>query len=49
VSIPQFTFDTPEPLQTDSRFNQGLTEVKGLGFTGDNVFLAGHSLGGVMA
>ncbi|CDW91318.1 UNKNOWN [Stylonychia lemnae] len=49
VSIPSFVFDTPEPLQTDSAFNGALKELKGLGFTGDNVFLAGHSLGGVMA
>jgi hypothetical protein len=48
VSIPAFLLDTPEPLQTGSKFNEGLTEIKGLGFTGDNVFLAGHSLGGVM-
>jgi len=41
--------DTPEPLQSGSAFNSALSEIKKAGFTGDNVFLAGHSLGGVMA
>ena len=49
VSVPQFLFDTPEPMQTGSAFNSALSEIKKAGFTGDNVFLAGHSLGGVMA
>eukprot|EP00347_Sterkiella_histriomuscorum_P010783 403374937 len=49
VSVPQFLFDTPEPMQTGSAFNSALNEIKKAGFTGDNVFLAGHSLGGVMA
>ena len=41
--------DAPEPLQVGSAFNSALNDIKKQGFTGSNVFLAGHSLGGVMA
>lgn len=41
--------DTPEPLQSGSAFSSAMGEIKKAGFTGSNVFLAGHSLGGVMS
>lgn len=47
--MPSFLFDTPEPLQVGSLFSSSLNDLKKLGFTGDNVFMGGHSLGGVMA
>lgn len=49
VGIPSFLFDAPEPLQVGSAFNGAIADLKKLGFTGDAIFLAGHSLGGVMA
>jgi len=41
--------DAPEPILIDHYVTETLKELKKAGFTGDNVLLAGHSLGGVMA
>ena len=49
VGIPEFVFDTPEPILIDHYFESALKDLRTAGFTGDNVFIAGHSLGGVMA
>ena len=42
-------FDVPEPVLIDHYVQSTLAELKKKGFTGDNVFLAAHSLGGVMS
>jgi len=41
--------DTPEPILIDSYVQNTLEKLTEAGFTGDNILLAGHSLGGVMA
>jgi len=48
VGVPEFLFDVPEPVLIDHYVQSTLAELKKKGFTGDNVFLAAHSLGGVM-
>ena len=48
VGIPQFILDTPEPILIDHYFESMLDDLQSAGFTGDNVFISGHSLGGVM-
>ena len=49
VGLPKFLFDIPEPLLINGYVQDTLDALKEAGFTGDNVFIAGHSLGGVMA
>jgi pimeloyl-ACP methyl ester carboxylesterase len=49
MAVPSFFMDTPEPLQIGSLFTSSLNDLKKLGFQGENVFMGGHSLGGVMA
>ena len=49
VGIPQFILSTPEPILIDHYFESSLSSLKGMGFSSDNVFIAGHSLGGVMS
>ena len=49
VGLPDFVLDTPEPILIDHYYDKTLADLRAAGFTGDNVFIAGHSLGGVMA
>ena len=49
IGIPEFILDMPEPILIDHYYEGTLSNLKGQGFTGDNVFIAGHSLGGVMS
>ena len=49
VGLPEFLFDVPEPLLINGYVQDTLDELRDAGFTGDNIFIAGHSLGGVMA
>ena len=49
VGLPEFILDTPEPILIDHYFDDALEKLREAGFTGDNVWIAGHSLGGVMA
>ena len=49
VGIPQFFFDIPEPLLIDKYVNDTIAQLREAGFTGDNIMIAGHSLGGIMA
>ena len=49
VGIPEFVFDAPEPVLIDHYVQETITELKKRGFTGDNIFMAAHSLGGVMS
>ena len=48
VGIPEFAFDVPEPILIDHYVESTIADLRKQGFTGDNVFLAAHSLGGVM-
>jgi len=49
VGIPQFLFDAPEPVLIGHYVTDTISKLQAAGFTGDNIFLAAHSLGGVMA
>jgi len=49
ISIPEFIFDTPEPLEISSKVEEAILNIKLKGFTGDKHWIAAHSLGGVMA
>lgn len=48
IGIPDFWFDTPNPLQLDGHITSVIDKITANGFTGDNWFIAAHSLGGVM-
>lgn len=48
VVISDFTFDTPNPVTFGWMHSDALAAVQKAGFTGDNFFVAAHSLGGVM-
>jgi hypothetical protein len=49
VGIPEFVFDAPEPVLIDHYVQDTIEELKKRGFSGDNIFMAAHSLGGVMS
>jgi len=49
VGLPQFPLNAPEPILIDHYVSQTLKKLTEAGFTGDNILIAGHSLGGVMA
>ena len=49
IGLPDFIFDAPEPILIDHYVSDAITELRKEGFTGDNLVMAGHSLGGVMA
>ena len=48
VGLPEFLFNVPEPILIDSYVTKTIKKLQEAGFTGDNILLAGHSLGGVM-
>jgi len=48
VGIPEFIFDVPEPILIDYYVEETIKSLRAAGFTGDNILIAGHSLGGVM-
>jgi len=48
IGIPDFTFSTPNPGQIESHIQDAMKFIGNAGFTGNNWFLAAHSLGGVM-
>ena len=48
IGIPDFVFSTPNPMQISSHIDSVMEKITSNGFTGDNWFLAAHSLGGVM-
>jgi hypothetical protein len=52
VGIARFAFDMPQPVQAGSRFDGIVAAARAQGFTPttyEQVFLAGHSLGGIIA
>ena len=49
VGLPEFFLSTPEPILIDHYVTQTISKLRDSGFTGDNIMIAGHSLGGVMA
>jgi pimeloyl-ACP methyl ester carboxylesterase len=49
VGVPEFVFDAPEPILIDHYVEDTIKELKERGFTGDDIFLASHSLGGVFS
>ena len=49
VGLPEFLFDAPEPILIDHYVTETIAKLQEAGFTGDNIMIAGHSLGGVMA
>ena len=48
VGLPEFLLDAPEPILIDHYVQDTLKKLGESGFTGDNILIAGHSLGGVM-
>lgn len=48
VGLPEFLFDAPNPILIDSYVNKTIKKLQEAGFEGDNILIAGHSLGGVM-
>ena len=48
IGIPDFVFSTPNPKQIGSHIESTMDKITSNGFTGDNWFMAAHSLGGVM-
>jgi pimeloyl-ACP methyl ester carboxylesterase len=49
VGLPEFIFDAPEPLLIDHYISDTLSQLKSHGFTGNDIFMAAHSLGGVIS
>jgi predicted alpha/beta-hydrolase family hydrolase len=49
IGIPQFPLKSPDPVSINIYVKSTLKDLIAAGFTGDNIMLAGHSLGGVMA
>lgn len=49
VGIPDFITGSPDPISLPGKVSDAVATLRDLGFTGDNIVLAGHSLGGVMA
>jgi len=49
VALPEFPFDAPNPISIGYYVDRAMEDLVKHGFTGDNVLLAGHSLGGVFA
>ena len=49
VAMPEFLFDAPEPVLIDHYVSNSIKKLKENGFTGDNIFMGAHSLGGVMS
>ena len=47
--MPEFLFDVPEPVLIDHYVQETIDDMKKHGFSGDDLFLGAHSLGGVMS
>ena len=49
VGLPEFVLDAPEPVLIDYYVEETLIKLRKQGFKGDNIVMAGHSLGGIMS
>ena len=49
IGLPEFVLDAPEPILIDFYVKETLIKMRAQGFRGDNIIMAGHSLGGVMS
>ena len=49
VGIPDFIAGSPDPVTLPGKVTSTIDDLREMGFTGDNIVMAGHSLGGVMA
>jgi len=49
VGLPSFIAGSPDPVSLPGKVSSTVEALRDLGFTGDNIVMAGHSLGGVMA
>ena len=47
VGLPDFVGNTPDPATLPDKVAATLDALRAQGFTGDNIVMAGHSLGGV--
>lgn len=47
VGLPDFVGNTPDPATLPDKVTATLDALRAQGFTGDNIVMAGHSLGGV--
>lgn len=48
VAIPDFTYSSLKKASIDDEIKDAMKSIESSGFSGDNLFLAAHSLGGVM-
>lgn len=49
VGLPSFISGSPDPVTLPGKVDSTVESLRKLGFSGDNIVMAGHSLGGVMA
>ena len=49
VGIPSFVSGSPDPVTIVGKVSDTVDALRQLGFQGDNIVMAGHSLGGVMS
>jgi len=49
VGVADFFFDVPDPMEIDGEMNTFMKNVKEQGYSGENLFIAGHGLGGVIS
>lgn len=49
VGVPEFLFDSPNPVEIGHEVKGMLKTLKKQGFSGDQVYLAAHSLSGVFS
>ena len=48
MCIPSFATGSPDPVSINGKVKTCLEDLQALGFSGDNIVTAGHSLGGAM-
>ena len=49
IGLPEFPFDAPEPVLIDHYVQETIGDLSKHGFSGNNLFIGAHSLGGVMS
>jgi len=49
VGVADFVFDVPDPVEMDGQIKPFVTKTADLGYNGENLFIAGHGLGGVIS